>query len=148
MQNWAEMETEYQQLQEECQELTSVLQQRDLQLCDLDQQLRDLAARMKVCHCSQLSACALYHERSQTSCGFEATSNANCSNAALPSTRGPSLQSLGCSMKSIALDAQCGCVTWNCSSGICTSSASARSHAFAKVEASAKWTMWAIAKYM
>ena len=48
LQNWAEMETEYRQVQEECQELQSLLEQRDDQLCTLNQNLLDLTVRMKV----------------------------------------------------------------------------------------------------
>ncbi len=48
LQNWAEMETEYRQVQEECQELHSLLEQRDDQLCTLNQNLLDLTVRMKV----------------------------------------------------------------------------------------------------
>ncbi|DBB01157.1 TPA: hypothetical protein ACH3X1_001046 [Trebouxia sp. C0004] len=47
LQNWAEMETEYRQVQEECQELRSLLEQRDDQLCTLNQNLLDLTVRMK-----------------------------------------------------------------------------------------------------
>ncbi|KAL0029317.1 hypothetical protein WJX79_010004 [Trebouxia sp. C0005] len=47
LQNWAEMETEYRQVQEECQELHSLLEQRDDQLCTLNQNLLDLTVRMK-----------------------------------------------------------------------------------------------------
>ena len=43
------METEYRQVQEECQELQSLLEQRDDQLCALNQDLLDLTLRMKVC---------------------------------------------------------------------------------------------------
>ncbi len=48
LQNWAEMETEYRQVQEECQDLHSLLQQRDNELCTLNQSLLDLTVRMKV----------------------------------------------------------------------------------------------------
>lgn len=48
LQNWAQMETDYRQVQEECQELQSVLEQRDDQLCTLNQDLLDLTVRMKV----------------------------------------------------------------------------------------------------
>ena len=48
LQNWAEMETEYRQVQEECQELHSLLEQRDNELCTLNQSLLDLTVRMKV----------------------------------------------------------------------------------------------------
>jgi len=48
LQNWAQMETEYRQVQEECQELQSLLEQRDDQLCTLNQNLLDLTVRMKV----------------------------------------------------------------------------------------------------
>ena len=44
------MEEEYRQVQEECQELQSLLEQRDDQLCTLNQDLLDLTLRMKVCH--------------------------------------------------------------------------------------------------
>ena len=42
------MEEEYRQVQEECQELQLVLEQRDEQLCSLNQELLDLTLRMKV----------------------------------------------------------------------------------------------------
>ena len=43
------MESEYRQVQEECQELQALLEQRDDQLCTLNQDLLDLTLRMKVC---------------------------------------------------------------------------------------------------
>lgn len=49
MQNWAVMESEYRQVQEECQDLQALLEQRDDQLCTLNQDLLDLTLRMKVC---------------------------------------------------------------------------------------------------
>ncbi len=45
------METEYRQVQGECQELQALLEQRDDQLCTLNQDLLDLTVRMKVCPC-------------------------------------------------------------------------------------------------
>lgn len=48
MQNWAVMESEYRQVQEECQDLQALLEQRDDQLCTLNQDLLDLTLRMKV----------------------------------------------------------------------------------------------------
>ncbi|KAL3162467.1 hypothetical protein ABBQ32_010130 [Trebouxia sp. C0010 RCD-2024] len=47
LQNWAVMESEYRQVQEECQELQALLEQRDDQLCTLNQDLLDLTLRMK-----------------------------------------------------------------------------------------------------
>ena len=46
------MESEYRQVQEECQDLQALLEQRDDQLCTLNQDLLDLTLRMKVPHCS------------------------------------------------------------------------------------------------
>ena len=43
------MESEYRQVQEECQDLQALLEQRDDQLCTLNQDLLDLTLRMKVC---------------------------------------------------------------------------------------------------
>lgn len=42
------MESEYRQVQEECQDLQALLEQRDDQLCTLNQDLLDLTLRMKV----------------------------------------------------------------------------------------------------
>lgn len=59
------MESEYRQVQEECQELQSLLEQRDDQLCTLNQDLLDLTLRMKVCPLfSSLAAHALHDQRS------------------------------------------------------------------------------------
>ena len=48
VQNWADMEKEYQAVQAECGELQSLLDQKDDQLCSLNQDLMDLTRRMKV----------------------------------------------------------------------------------------------------
>ena len=81
LQNWAEMETEYRQVQEECQELHSLLGQRDDQLCTLKQSLLDLTVRMKV-HSSVLitaspevaatTSCCSLHIFAEAATGFEA----------------------------------------------------------------------------
>ena len=48
VQNWADMEREYRAVQAECEDLQSLLVDRDHQLCSLNQDLLDLTHRMKV----------------------------------------------------------------------------------------------------